>query len=99
MRGVAPQRMAWLVEVAARYHVLRPTCLPKAIVLYWLLRQRGLEAKVVIGAQKTADGIGAHAWLEYEGRILIGESGEVFAPLDGAFYQSPGVTERQQQTA
>lgn len=74
-----PERIAWLVEAAARHGLLRgrlqPTCLRKSLVLYRLLRERGCQPRLVIGARSAADHSGparfrAHAWVEFQGRLL-----------------------------
>ena len=48
-------------------------CLTQALALQWLLRRRGEKVQVHIGVRKNEDGVfAAHAWLEKEGRVLIG---------------------------
>ena len=75
-------RMAYLVEVASHYHVLEPTCLKKALVLYRLLRRRGMAVELVVGVTKAEGKFEAHAWLEHRGQV-IGEGPAVdrYAPL------------------
>ena len=75
--------LQWLVGVAGRNHLHRVRCLPRALVLQWLLGRRGIGADLRIGVRKEADGLDAHAWLEYGGQP-IGEPQAVsaqFAPL------------------
>lgn len=71
-----PDRLARLVDLAARIHPLSPTCLPRALALRRLLAGRGLAAELRIGVRRDADGLAAHAWLEHDGRV-IGEPAEV----------------------
>ena len=69
-----PERAARCVEVAARLPVPNSTCLRKALVLYALLTRRGFDAQLLIGAAKATNGqLDAHAWLECQGKVLLGE--------------------------
>lgn len=79
--GLAPDRVAFLVERAARAYPFAPTCLEKALVLYALLKRRGVDVKLIIGATKTDRKLDAHAWLEHQGRVLIGGPAERYEPL------------------
>jgi len=80
------QRAAYCVELVSRLHPLQPTCLKKALVLYALLTRRGFDVRLLIGAAKTNTGKGSelncHAWLEHEGRAILGGQGtERYAAL------------------
>jgi len=82
---VAPERVAALVEAAARYHLLRTTCLTRALVLCRLLRGQGREARLVLGGALLEGRFGAHAWVVCGGRPLTaGGPVDHFAPLLGA---------------
>ena len=77
-----PDRAAYLVEVASQLQLRKPTCLHKALVLYGLLRRKGVEVDLVIGAKKAADALAAHAWLEHQGHIILGAAeAACYAPL------------------
>ena len=76
-----PQHLAYLVGLASRYHILNPTCLEKALVLYGLLRRRGIEARLRIGTMLNEVGFQAHAWIEYHGSIILGGTDQEFVPL------------------
>ncbi|HLW78558.1 MAG TPA: lasso peptide biosynthesis B2 protein [Terriglobia bacterium] len=78
---VTPDRLAYLVELAARVYPFGATCLKKALVLYALLQRRGVDVKLIIGATKTDRKLDAHAWLEHDGRVLIGGPAERYEPL------------------
>lgn len=73
-RSPSPERLAFLVEVAARYQWPAPTCLAKGLAVYALLVRRGLDAAVVIGARKRDGRLEAHAWPEHLGRPLTDAS-------------------------
>jgi hypothetical protein len=73
-RSVA--RTAWLVEVAAHRCLPRPTCLAKALVVFSLLKRRGLAAELVIGVAKTQRPLEGHAWVELGGAaVVVGDPG------------------------
>ena len=75
---LSPARIAWLVEVAARYSLLRgrlrPTCLRRSLVLLRLLHREGRDARLVIGARLPQAGFEAHAWVEVNGEVLGSQS-------------------------
>ena len=65
-------RYSWAVTVASR-RVPKATCLTQALALQSLLTRAGYESDLRIGvATSDAGRFEAHAWLESEGRILIG---------------------------
>ena len=66
------ERLAWLVDVAARHAPVRPTCLTRALVTAWLLRRQGIGTTLRIGVARSAGAFSAHAWLEHDGRVLAG---------------------------
>jgi transglutaminase superfamily protein len=70
------ERVVWAVTVASR-HVARATCLTQALAVELLLRRQGYPAHLRIGVGRAGDtGIEAHAWVESQGRIVIGGSGQ-----------------------
>src|SRR5205807_5278478 len=62
--------IARLVDAAARHGPYRATCLPRALVLWWLLRRRGIMSDLRIGVHKEAGQLTAHAWIELAGAPL-----------------------------
>jgi hypothetical protein len=65
------RRLAWLVDAAARNHVVAMTCLRRSLTLQKMLKRRGVQAQVVIGVRKDADKpLDAHAWVELQGAVL-----------------------------
>jgi hypothetical protein len=83
---VAVERLARLIEIAAGHHLYPMRCLPRALVLERWLRQRGLVATLQIGVRREGSRLAAHAWVEHDGRPVIGraEHSSAFAPLLGA---------------
>lgn len=68
-------RIARLVVVAGREGIFRANCLEQSLTLWWLLRRRGFEAELRIGARKRGETFEAHAWVELEGAVLNDEEG------------------------
>jgi hypothetical protein len=79
------RRVLWAVGgVARRLFGDRP-CLPQALVARSLLARLDLPTELRIGVAKKDEGdLLAHAWLEYEGVVLIGgpTSPQQFRPLE-----------------
>jgi transglutaminase superfamily protein len=86
-RAIAPEpiveRVVWAVRAAAA-RVPRATCLTQALAARLMLERRGLSAALRIGVARAADErVEGHAWLECQGRIVIGEAEAArYAPLD-----------------
>jgi hypothetical protein len=78
----APAQLAWAVETASRV-VPRATCLTQAVVGKLLLRHFGYDAQLCVGVARSSGGaFYAHAWVEREGRTLIGATRTAsFTPL------------------
>lgn len=71
-RGPSAERVAWAVSSASRV-VPRATCLTQAISGQLLLRHYGHAAKLCLGVARSEPGrFLAHAWLERDGRVLLG---------------------------
>ena len=60
------------VSLCSRF-VPQATCLTQAIATQTLLGRRGLDSRLTIGVDKDETGAFlAHAWIEIEGKIVIG---------------------------
>jgi hypothetical protein len=67
------QQVVWAVTKAGRSLLGPNTCLPQALVAYYLLKQHGYPARLVIGVRKNESGdFKAHAWVENDGTVVIG---------------------------
>jgi hypothetical protein len=76
-------RIAWAVRVASRY-VPAATCLPQALAVRMLFKQQGYPARLHIGVAKgEREQLEAHAWVESQGRIVVGNSQDLsrYTPL------------------
>jgi len=69
-------RLAWTVEAAGRHRL--GTCLSRALALQVLLSRHGFSSRLWLGVQRDTVGaaargpLRAHAWLEHDGRAIIG---------------------------
>jgi Transglutaminase-like superfamily len=70
------ERILQLTAAVGRRVPAIGTCLTQALTAYVLLDRRGYKTKLRIGVNKDRKGnFIAHAWLESDGRILLGELG------------------------
>jgi hypothetical protein len=77
-------RTVWAVAAAGRLLLGDRPCLPLAMTTQWLLRRRGFSTDLRIGVMRDPSGhLEAHAWVEQNGRILIGQTPALqeFQPL------------------
>lgn len=63
-------RLFHLVAIAARHHLYPMLCLRRALVLQWLLAERGEPSEVCLGVARGTGGVDAHAWIEWEGQVI-----------------------------
>jgi hypothetical protein len=63
-------RVAWLVQTAADRGPLRANCLERSLVLWAVLRRRGIDCDLRIGARKQGERLEGHAWVEWDGVVL-----------------------------
>jgi hypothetical protein len=59
------RRVADRVAVIAAFFPGRALCLEQSLALYWLLRRRGVSARLRVGVHPAP--FTAHAWIEYDG--------------------------------
>ena len=83
-RGVLPvDRIAWTIRAVSEY-VPGATCLTQALSGQVLLARRGYPSRLHIGVSKKPRGeLEAHAWLECDGQIVLGDHGylAVYTPF------------------
>ena len=74
-RSLDPRGIARAVERVSR-HVPGATCLTQALAAHLLLWKHGHASRLCLGVARTDVGdFRAHAWLESQGRIVIGADG------------------------
>jgi len=81
----AAQTIARMAAAAARSFFFSTNCLEQSLVLWWLLRRRGIAAELRIGARKEFERFEAHAWVEVNTAVLNDTNAEHqhFVPFDG----------------
>lgn len=77
------RRLVSLVAATSKHLLGDKPCLTQALVAQRLLRQQGYDTELRIGVTKDGQELLAHAWLERDGRVIIGgQSSQVrYAPL------------------
>ncbi|MBW4516109.1 MAG: lasso peptide biosynthesis B2 protein [Timaviella obliquedivisa GSE-PSE-MK23-08B] len=66
--------IVWRVNVSSQYMPGGAKCLARALTTQVLLHRQGYLPDLRIGVAKAAAGqLEAHAWVEYQGRVVIGQ--------------------------
>ena len=69
-------KVPWAVGVAKCYIPGVTTCLAQAFAVKALLNRRGCQARLRIGVDRGGEGqFQAHAWVESQGRVVVGAKG------------------------
>jgi hypothetical protein len=81
-RRAAPssEEICRAVDVAARF-MPSATCLVKAHVGCAMLNRFGYAAEIRIGVLKKSSNLEAHAWVECDGLVVMGEAGNQYVEL------------------
>lgn len=77
-------RVSWAIRTASRYVPQTQNCLIQALAAWTVLSARRHPAVLRIGVSNGADqGFKAHAWVEYDGTVVIGGLPELasYTPL------------------
>lgn len=64
------ERLVRSFAAASGTHFLRPNCLPRSLSLWRMLRRRGVDAVVRIGAKMSERRLDGHAWVEVGGHVI-----------------------------
>lgn len=78
------QEVARMVQIAARNHLWSMSCLHRSLVLYDMLRYRGVSAQLRFGVRWQGGDLNAHAWVECGGAV-VNDAPDVaasFVPLE-----------------
>jgi hypothetical protein len=71
------ENIAWAVRAASRF-VPKASCLTQALVVERFMRRAGYAPHLHIGVARPGQtAFEAHAWVEHDGRIVIGEVDEM----------------------
>jgi hypothetical protein len=78
----AAERICRAVDMASIWYCKQVPCLQRSVVATCLLRQQGVQACLVLGAQQLP--FKAHAWVEVDGRVVneVPYIGEMYSVLD-----------------
>ncbi|AKG20937.1 lasso peptide biosynthesis B2 protein [Calothrix sp. 336/3] len=82
-KPVSINKIVWAVNVATRY-LPGVKCLARALATELIMRRNGYNPELRIGVAKDTTGkLEAHAWIEYQGLIIIGNLSDLsrFMPL------------------
>jgi Transglutaminase-like superfamily len=78
-------QVVWAVTRLSQLAPRRITCLVQALAVQGMLSRRGYRSRLQIGVMRGQHGgLDGHAWVEHEGRVLIGGSAPElarFAPI------------------
>ena len=64
------ERLARLASIAGRHGPVAATCLRQSLLVYGMLRKRGLAPELKLGVRRTNGTFDAHAWVELGGTAL-----------------------------
>ncbi len=95
-RSIATSTIATIEAAAARHLFFTPTCLEQSLVLAAMLRRRGFDAALRIGARKQTGRFEAHAWVDVEGATLDPAAG---APADFVPFEDSSLALRKRASA
>ena len=73
---VEAQRVARIVEIAARRGAYHARCLEKSLLLESLLLRRGIDCELKFGLRVDDNPLAAHAWVECGGQALADPGSE-----------------------
>lgn len=77
-------RIHWAINAACKFMPGSVKCLARALAMKTFLDWANCPAKLVIGVDKnSAAQLEAHAWVEYEGQVIMGQLDDLnrFKPL------------------
>jgi len=66
----ASKNVSTLVTVASRYGLYHATCLRRSLLIWWLLRRKGIQTELRIGVKKVDGQLVAHAWIKLGNEII-----------------------------
>lgn len=66
------EHIVWAVRVASRF-IPRATCLTQSLAAQVLLTRHGYPAELCLGVAREDGQFDAHAWVESNGRVVIGD--------------------------
>jgi len=64
------ERAVRSIDRVARLGIGRPLCLARSLALQSMLERRGVRSVIRVGVRGSATELTAHAWVEWNGRVL-----------------------------
>jgi hypothetical protein len=64
------RRLGQLVNIAAWRGLYDATCLRRSLLLWWMLRRRGIDSTLRIGVRMEDGEFMSHAWVEWQDTVL-----------------------------
>ena len=74
------KKITWAIQVMSQF-TPRSTCLVRALSGQILLSQYGYDSNIKIGVARDKGEFEAHAWLEQDGGVILGESEVDYVPI------------------
>lgn len=73
-------QITWAIHIMSRF-TPQATCLVRALAGQILLSGYGYDSNIKIGVSRDKGEFEAHAWLENDGRVVLGESEVDYVPI------------------
>ena len=73
LRTQSPKMLISRLGQAGRHGpaLFRLRCLRQSLILFRILKRRSIPAELRIGVRRVGDNVNAHAWIEYDGQVLL----------------------------
>jgi hypothetical protein len=85
---LSAQRLATLADIAGRRGPIGATCLRQSLLIYFLLRRRGLAPELKLGVRKEQAAFDAHAWVELQS-LALGQLDLAHTPFPNRDWSAP----------
>lgn len=80
--AISVEQISWAIQTVSRRILTNKSCLVQALVANWFLRRNGHDSELRIGVAKESDKLAAHAWVECQGKVVVGGGNLVeYTPL------------------
>lgn len=81
------REIARIVAIGAEHGLYKATCLRRSVLVWWFLRQEGIQSRICFGVRLNNQQLEAHAWVEVQDTV-INDSSEIrsiFRVLEESF--------------
>ena len=85
LAGASERRLLWALDGTARRLPFAGNCLVRALVADVILGASDPPMRVTIGVRRADGKLEAHAWVERDGRVVVGEAVASDASADATF--------------